>query len=182
MANRRGDTLGQEGRYRRTASPQTAKKSAALLSQVKLPASTRMVFDHLELQLDHNLELKSCGIPVHKVRSETCCRWRSSRGSRSTCSSCRVSPPRRRWATSPPPPPRGTSSRSTTCQSAPRVSLDFAGVLLFAKRFLAWQLSGNSDRSPAAFQHMSCPCTFIPPPPPLHTCDFGGGGGALFVP
>ena len=34
MANRRGDTLGQEGRYRRTASPQTAKKSAALLSQM----------------------------------------------------------------------------------------------------------------------------------------------------
>ncbi len=38
MANRRGDTLGQEGRYRRTASPQTGKKaassSAALLSQM----------------------------------------------------------------------------------------------------------------------------------------------------
>ena len=34
MANRRGDTLWQEGRYRRTASPQTAKKSAALLSQM----------------------------------------------------------------------------------------------------------------------------------------------------
>ena len=43
MANRRGDTLGQEGRYRRTASPQTAKKSAALLSQVTL-----MDFEHLE--------------------------------------------------------------------------------------------------------------------------------------
>lgn len=34
MANRRGDSLGQEGRYRRTASPQTAKKSATLLSQM----------------------------------------------------------------------------------------------------------------------------------------------------
>ena len=57
MANRRGDTLGQEGRYRRTASPQTAKKSAALLSQVKLPASNRMVFDHLKWIIMVNLTI-----------------------------------------------------------------------------------------------------------------------------
>jgi hypothetical protein len=34
MANRRGDSLGAEGRYRRTASPQTGKKPPTLMAQM----------------------------------------------------------------------------------------------------------------------------------------------------
>ena len=53
MANRRGDTLGQEGRYRRTASPQTAKKSAALLSQMAELSRQQVNLQQLAQQPPH---------------------------------------------------------------------------------------------------------------------------------
>ena len=62
MANRRGDTLGQEGRYRRTASPQTGKKQTTtttqLLSQMaELSRQQQQVqMSQIKAEFGHNVE------------------------------------------------------------------------------------------------------------------------------
>ena len=64
MANRRGDTLGQEGRYRRTASPQTAKKSAALLSQMAELSRQRVNLQQLAQQPPPPLAARAATLPM----------------------------------------------------------------------------------------------------------------------